>query len=105
MFLRQFLENLNEASNENQRRGNINPECRRRNAKWRCRQSKHDDTDLLETAQENLQRWRSPRDFEREESMAASQGKQSDWSVLSVLILSPLFPRVPSPSPGGRGTG
>ena len=59
MFLRQFLENLDEANDEKQRRTNINPECRPRNAKWRGSQSKYGDSDLLETAQENLQRWRS----------------------------------------------
>ena len=70
MFLRQFLENLDEANDEKQRRTNINPECRRRNAKWR--RSKYDDDELLETAQEDLQNWRSPRDFERGDSKAAS---------------------------------
>jgi hypothetical protein len=78
VFLRQFSENLDEASNEEQRRGNVNPECRRRNAKWRGSQSKHDDTDLLEISQENLQRCAPPHDFEGKESKAASQREQSD---------------------------
>src|SRR5262249_19795674 len=42
MFLRQFLENLDQADNENQRRTNIDPKCRRRNAKGRGGQSKYD---------------------------------------------------------------
>src|SRR5437763_1654808 len=60
MFLRQFLENLDEADDEQQRRTNIDPECRRRNTS----QSKY-DSELLATAQEDLQRWPTP-DFERE---------------------------------------
>src|SRR5207249_2573643 len=58
MFLRQFLENLDEANDEEQRRTHINPERRRRNAKWRRRQSKYGDSEPLDTAQENLQRRR-----------------------------------------------
>ena len=59
MFLRQFLENFDEADDEKQRRTNIDPECRRRNAKRRGSQSKYDDGELLEIAQEDFQPGRS----------------------------------------------
>lgn len=59
-FPRHFLENLDEADDEKQRRTNINPECRRRNAKRRRSQSKHGGNQRLETAQEDLQRWALP---------------------------------------------
>ncbi len=60
MFLRQFLEDFDEADDEQQRRTNIDPEYRRRNAKWRGSQSEYADSELLETAKEDLQRWRFP---------------------------------------------
>jgi len=59
-FLRQFIENLDEADDEKQRRTNVNPECRRRNAQWRSTQSGYHNSELLETVQEDLQRWALP---------------------------------------------
>ncbi len=61
MFLRQFLEKLDDADDEERQRRNINPKWRCRNAKRRGSQRQHDDSELLETAQENLQRWALPR--------------------------------------------
>ena len=60
MFLRQFIENFDEADDEKQRRTNIHPECDRRHAKRRGSQSRYDDNELLETAQLDLQRWTPP---------------------------------------------
>ena len=57
MFLRQFIENFDEADDEKQRGTNIDPECRRRHAKRRASSERYDDSELLETAHEDLQRW------------------------------------------------
>ena len=57
VFLRQFIEYFDEADEEEQRSRYINPEYRRRHAKRRHSQSGYDDSELLETAHEDLHRW------------------------------------------------
>jgi len=79
MFLRQFIEDFDEADDEKQRRTKIDPECHRRHAKRRESQRRYDDNKLLETAQLDLQRWALPSgEFELRNSRVPNQGKQPD---------------------------
>src|SRR5262249_17968292 len=61
MFLPQFLENLDEAGDEEQRGTDIDPECRRRNAKRRGGQSKYETSELLKQHRKICSAGRSPR--------------------------------------------
>src|SRR5215468_2953118 len=79
MFLRHFLENSDEADNQNQRCTNVHPEYRRRHAKGRGSQSEYDAIELLETAEWDLQAGRLPYDFEVRYSKGPNQRKQPDW--------------------------
>ena len=60
MCLLEFIEKFDEADDEKQERTNINPEYCRRKAKRRGRKKKYNGSELLGTAQEDLQRWEVP---------------------------------------------
>ena len=77
-----FPEKFYEADDEQHQGTNIDPECRRRYAKRRESQSRYKDSELLETAHDDLQRssispmlQHLPDDFEERQSKAANRGK------------------------------